>query len=178
MTAVSIIIQTILISVTITVFIKTVSFLRRLIINAAIKIRVNHNKKYGLPEQNGVGEIDSTSLSYQVDSAEGWTLAVLLFLLGSLYTLIPLESNILFSICASSITITAFLYSWFMRASGTRIYRILVYISCLITLFLTVHIIVSLFLNIVILIHYNNSIHIMMYTWTNIVMYKLLLVGK
>lgn len=170
------IIQTIGVSFMFVVFLRLVSFLRKVWLKTAIKTREKYNKKHGLHPENGVAEIDTTSLSYQIDSLEGTSVAVALFLVGLLLTLfVPIQNDNLFCLITTILSIIVFLCCWFMRNLGTKKYRVLVYIFCGVSLLLIAHFIVSLILDIVVLFEYSNSVNALLYIWGTMIIYKLLL---
>ena len=174
-----IILQTGCLSLAFVALIKMASFLRKLWLKTAIKIRKNYNTKHGLPQDEGIGGIDINSLSYQMDSVEGAIVSIALFLLGLLWTLIvPIQAHNLFSIFSAVISFALFFYCWSVRNSGTKRFRVLVYIACSATVILAVHIIASFILDTTLLVHYNNSFNAVLYIWTVMLLYKLLLDRK
>ena len=171
-----IILQTVCLSLAIVVLIKIVSIMRKLWLKAAIKIRKNFNIKHGLSQDEGIGEIDINSLSYQMDSIEGAIVSIILIFLGLLWTLIdPIQVQNLFSIFSAILSFALFLCCCFMRKFGTKRHKVLVYIAFSLTIIFVVHIIVSLIFNKTLLIHYNNSFNAILYIWTVMLLYKLIL---
>lgn len=168
--------QTIGMSFLFVMILKIVSCLRKLWLKTAIKIRKKYNKKHGFAPESGIGEIDATSLSYQIDSIEGGFAATILFLTGLLLTLlISIQKDQFFCIFATILLIAAFLCCWFARNFGTKKYRILVCLSCGASLILIVHIFISLIVDATILIEYSNSINALLYIWFAVLMYWLLI---
>ena len=176
MRSIMIIIQTICMSFAFVLLLIIVSFLRKLWLKTAVKIRQNHNQKHGLPLNQGVGEIDSASLSYRMDSIEGRIAAAVLFLIGLLFNLIvPIPINSIFCIVAIGLSVIAFLFCFIVRNSGTKKYRLLFYISCGVSLLLVTHIIVSCCFDVMLLVKYNNGMNALLYIWSTMLIYKLLL---
>ena len=170
------ILQTSGLSFILIVLLKAVSSLRNLWLRTAVKIRKKYNKKHGLPQNNGISEIDSNSLSYQIDNVEGGVVAIILLLAGLLLTLfVPVQKDSLFSIFAVGLAISAFLYCWFIRHYRTNKYRIFVYVSCCVSSLLTMHAVLSFSLNSIILVPYSNSINAILYIWSTMLFYTLLL---
>ena len=109
--------QTLCLSIAFVFLLWIVSVLRSVWLKFAIKIRQKYNKKHGLPDEYGIGEIDKDSLSYQIDSVEGTVAAVCLFVLcGLLVLFVPISDADLFSIIALVISIGEFIYCLFVRS--------------------------------------------------------------
>jgi len=173
------ILQTGALSVLFVLLIKIVSIIRVVWLKNAIRIREHYNEKKGLPSKYGIEEIDTSSVSYQVDTVEGVVAAVCLFLLGGLLTLfLPIPDSRLFSIIAIILSIMEFLYCWFSRYTGTKKYSILVCVSCFVSVFLFIHALYCLFWDTVLLVTYPNSIKTIFYIWSTMIMYRLILDKK
>lgn len=173
------IIQTCGIGFILMLFLKMVLRLRKLWLKAAIKTRETYNKKHKLHPRSGLGEVDTTSLSYQIDSIEGGIVFVVLFIIGLLFSIfVPLQNDNLFCIVSTILLLAMFFYCWFARNSGTKMYQVLVYIFCMVSLLLSIHIVVSLVVEAKVLIEYTNSFNALLYIWFAMLMYKLLIDRK
>ena len=164
------VVQTGALSIAIVLLLKIVSILRNAWLKKAIRMREKYNKKHDFHPENGIEEIDKNSLSYQIDSVEGAIAAVILFLLGGLLTL--------FIIIAIILSIVEFLYCWLARCKGTKKYRILVYAACFASLFLFAHALFCLLFDSILLVPYSNSINIILYIWSTMIMYRLIVDRK
>ena len=173
------VVQTGALSIAIVLLLKIVSILRNAWLKKAIRMREKYNKKHDFHPENGIEEIDKNSLSYQIDSVEGAIAAVILFLIGGLLTLsIPISEAKLFSIIAIILSIVEFLYCWLARCKGTKKYRILVYAACFASLFLFAHALFCLLFDSILLVPYSNSINIILYIWSTMIMYRLIVDRK
>lgn len=173
------ILQTCGLSFIFVVLLKTVSLLRNLLLRTALKIRKKHNQKYNLAPNYGINEINVNSLKYQIDSIEGGIVAIILFSIGLLWTLfIPMKKDNLFSIFALVLSIAEFLYCWFVRNSGTNKYRTLVLISCILSLLLITHAIIFYTIDFMGIVGRFNCINAVLYIWSTMLMYKMLLDRK
>lgn len=171
--------QTLCLSIAFVFLLWIVSVLRSVWLKFAIKIRQKYNKKHGLPDEYGIGEIDKDSLSYQIDSVEGTVAAVCLFVLcGLLVLFVPISDADLFSIIALVISIAEFIYCLFVRSKWTKRFRILVYASGIVSLLLFTYALVSLLCRCALWVTYSNSIRTILYIWTAMILYRLILDRK
>ena len=167
------------VSAIVVILIKMFVSLRKLLLKTAINVRKKHNKKTGLPPDYGIDQIDENSLSYQIDSIEGSFATAILFLIGLLFVLLSSTKNdMLFFIIAAILVGFMFVGCWTMRNKRTKKYRILLYILCGVSLLLIVHVIISSFIHTTATMNGNNSISVLLYIWSTMLMYKLLVDGK
>ena len=154
---------------------KIVSHMRKLLLKAALKIRKNYNIKHKLPPNSGFGQIDATSLSYQMDSIEAYFALAILFLMSLLFSLfVPLPNDNLFCTISMILSIVIFCYCWCVRKSATTRYQVFVFIACGSSLLLGIHIVASLVVGTKVLISYTNSVNGLLHIWFTTLMYKLL----
>ena len=173
------VVQPLSVSATVVMLLKVAISLRKLWLKTAINIRKKYNKRTGLPPDYGVDEINENSLSYQIDSVEGSFAAAILFLIGLLLLLLlPTQNDMLFFIIAAILAGFMFAGCWTMRNKRTKKYRILLYILCGVSLPLIVHGIISLVTDTNTPINGNNSIGVLLYIWSTMLIYKLLIDGK
>ena len=173
------ILQTVGLSITFVFLLKAVIWLRFAWLRIAIRIREKYNEKHGFSKEYGIGEIDTHSLSYQIDSVKGIVVASSLFLLSVLLILfLPTPEPKLFSILAFIITVAEILYCWIVRYRATKTYCILVYISSVISSLLYIYALFCLSINSELLVTYSNSINTILYIWSTMIMYRLILDRK
>lgn len=182
MKSIAVIVQTIGLGWAVIAVSKIVYLIRRALVEAAIKSRRNYNRKQGLPLDSGVSAVDSSSLSYQTDSVSGVAAGISLFVIGVLILLIiplqTLQTNVLFIAASAIISIMCGVSCWLLRESGTERFKAYVYVSLGTSVILTVHIIVSAAMNRVLLFHFCNGLDILVYIWTALLTYRLIIGRK